>query len=82
MGSFALAGLLIALVLFEILILAANQGSCPLTAVAARYTTDREANFDIFLPLWIAKYNKAIFGTIFVGGSFYAFYRWWQEGAA
>ena len=33
---------------------------CPLTDVAARYTTDRAENFDIHLPLWLAKYNKII----------------------
>ena len=72
---------MIAIVVVEVLILAANQGSCPLTAVAARYTSDREANFDIFLPLWLARYNKAIFGTLFVGGSAYALYMYWQGSA-
>jgi hypothetical protein len=33
-----------------------------LTNVAARYTNDRRDNFDIVLPLWLARYNKIIFG--------------------
>jgi len=37
-----------------------------LTDVAARFTEDRAANFDIYLPLWLARYNKTIFGTIFL----------------
>jgi hypothetical protein len=52
----------------ECLILAANRGRCPLTGVAARYTEQRTDNFDIYLPLWLARWNKAIFGVIFVAG--------------
>jgi hypothetical protein len=55
-------------VLVECLILAANRGRCPLTGVAARYTEQRTDNFDIYLPLWLARWNKAIFGVIFVAG--------------
>lgn len=65
------AALLIALVLVEVLVIALNRGSCPLTAVAARYTSDRADNFDIFLPAWLARYNKIIFGTLFVGALAY-----------
>ena len=50
------------------LILASNGWRCPLTAIAARYTEDRRPNFDIFLPEWLAQYNKEIFGTLYVGG--------------
>ena len=39
---------------------------CPLTDLAARYTDDRRANFDIYLPLWLAANNKRIFGSVFV----------------
>lgn len=71
-----LAALLIALVLIEVMIIALNRGSCPLTGVAARYTSDRADNFDIFLPVWLARYNKAIFGLLFVGGLVYALVAW------
>ncbi len=58
----------IGLVVFEGILLLANNGKCPLTPIAARYTESREDNFDIFLPKWLARYNKHIFTTIFAGG--------------
>jgi hypothetical protein len=63
---------LVALVLLECVVLAANRMRCPLTSVAARYTDDRRDNFDIYLPLWLATYNKHIFGTLFVLGLLFA----------
>lgn len=54
------------LVLVEIAVLAVNGMACPLTAVAARFTDERRANFDIFLPEWLAAHNKAVFGWLFV----------------
>jgi hypothetical protein len=68
--------LLISLVAVECLVLALNRMRCPLTDVAARYTGDRRANFDIYLPLWLAAYNKHIFGTLYVVGLLLALYRW------
>jgi hypothetical protein len=47
-----------------VLVLIANDESCPLTGVAARYTVDRRDNFDIYLPEWLARHNKLIFGSI------------------
>ena len=49
---------------------------CPLTDLAARYTDDRRANFDIYLPLWLAANNKRIFGSVFVAGLVVAAVRW------
>ena len=66
--DFVAAAVLIAVVSLEVLVLVANGWRCPLTAVAARYTDDRHDNFDIYLPLLIARYNKQIFGTLFVAG--------------
>jgi hypothetical protein len=74
--AWTLTGALIALVTFECLVLAFNRMRCPLTAVAARYTNDRRDNFDIYLPLWLARYNKHIFGTLFVIGLLVTLYRW------
>jgi len=71
-----LAYLLIAIVTVEVVILAVNGMRCPLTNVAARYTDDRRDNFDIYLPLWLARYNKQIFGTLFVAGIAYTVVRW------
>jgi hypothetical protein len=67
---------LVALVLLECAVLAANRMRCPLTDVAARYTTDRQDNFDIYLPLWLARYNKHVFGGLFVAGLAFALLRW------
>jgi hypothetical protein len=49
---------------------------CPLTGVAARFTDDRRDNFDIYLPLWLARYNKPIFGWLFAAGLAFTLARW------
>lgn len=75
-GNFRMALILIALVLVEVVVLLANRLSCPLTSVAARYTEARGANFDIYLPLCIARYNKQIFGTLFLAGVVFTWVMW------
>ena len=65
--------------LVECGVLAANRGVCPLTIVAAGYTGQRTPNFDIYLPVWLARYNKTIFGVLFVIGGVFAFWRWWTS---
>jgi len=70
-----IALILIGIVTVEVLILLFNRLRCPLTAVAARYTEDRRDNFDIYLPLWLARYNKQIFGTLFFAGVIYTLAR-------
>lgn len=67
------------LVLLECAILAANRGRCPLTDVAARFTPERADNFDIYLPLWLARHNKTIFGILFLAGSLFALWLWLQS---
>ena len=47
-GRFGAAGVLAALVLGEVVVLWLNRWSCPLTAVAARYTDDRSPTFGVF----------------------------------
>jgi len=76
LNDFQLAALLVAIVLVEVVVLFANRFRCPLTDIAARYTTDRRANFDIYLPIWIARYNKEIFGGLFVAGILFTLVRW------
>ncbi len=78
-GQFRVAAILIAIVCVEILVLLANRLRCPLTKVAARYTDDRRDNFDIYLPLMIARYNKQIFGTLFVAGVLFTLVLWRQS---
>jgi hypothetical protein len=72
---FGLFLVLTAVVLVEVAVLALNRLRCPLTGVAARYTEDRRDNFDIYLPLIIARYNKEIFGTLFVAGVLFGLVR-------
>ena len=67
---------LTAVVMVEVTILALNRMRCPLTAIAARYTEDRRANFDIYLPLWLATYNKQVFGVLFIAGLLFTLLRW------
>ena len=73
---FDVAFVLIVTVLLEVLIILFNAWACPLTAVAARYTTDRRDNFDIYLPVWLARHNKTIFGGMFAGGVLFTIVRW------
>ncbi len=75
-GRLTAAAVLIGVVLVECAIVLVNGWRCPLTAVAARYTDDRRDNFDIYLPLWLARYNKEIFGTLFAAGVLYTLARW------
>jgi hypothetical protein len=75
-GEFNWAGAFIGIVSLEVLVVFANNWRCPLTAVAARYTDDRCDNFDIYLPLWLARYNKLIFGSLFVAGLFFTLACW------
>lgn len=76
---FTWAAAFFGLVLLECAILAANRGRCPLTDLAARFTAERSDNFDIYLPLWLARHNKSIFGTLFLVGSLLALRLWFQS---
>src|SRR3984893_676274 len=67
-GRLRCAAWLAAAVLVEGVGLVANRWRCPLTGVAAGFTEDRRENFDIYLPVWLARYNKQVFGTLFVAG--------------
>jgi hypothetical protein len=60
----------------EVAILVANQWRCPLTSIAARYTDERRDNFDIYLPEWLAKRNKSIFGALYVAAIVFALVQW------
>ena len=52
-------------IIIECIILVANNWTCPLSPWARRYTQSTRANFDIFLPNWIAKNNIVIYSTVF-----------------
>lgn len=70
-GRFGSATVLSGVVLVECAVLAVNRGHCPLTDVARRYSSDQSPNFDIYLPSRLARYNKWIFGILFVAGEVY-----------
>ncbi len=76
LGDLRMAAILIAVVMLEVAVLLINRWRCPLTDVAARYTDEKADNFDIYLPLWLARYNKEIFGSIFVLALLYSSARW------
>ena len=76
LDQFKTAAWLVGIVMVEVLVLVFNGLRCPLTGAAARYTDDRRDNFDIYLPRWIARFNQAIFGTLFVAGTLVTFARW------
>ena len=75
-GRHRLAAGLAAIVALEVGVLAFNHGRCPLTALAGRHTEDRRENFDIYLPEWLAKRNKVIFGTLYAVATVLALARW------
>lgn len=58
----------IGLVVGEGLVLLIFKMFCPLTLMARKYSDSQKENFDIFLPNWLAKYNKLIFSSIFIFG--------------
>lgn len=54
------------LVLMECVVLLCFRLSCPLTVLARRYSDSDRSNFDIYLPEWLARYNKQIYTGIMV----------------
>lgn len=56
----------IGLIIGEGLVLLIFKMFCPLTVLARKFSDSERANFDIFLPEWLAKHNKLIFTTLFI----------------
>ncbi len=75
-GHHTAAAWLTGIVFVEVAILLINRWRCPLTGLAARFTDERHDNFDIYLPLWLARHNKRIFGTLFCLGMVFAYAQW------
>jgi hypothetical protein len=76
LGRFRWVWTLTILVMVEVMVLAINRMRCPLTDVAQRYTENRSDNFDIYLPAWLARHNKLIFGSLFIAGEIFV---WWRH---
>jgi hypothetical protein len=74
---FRLSAILSAIVLLECAVLGLNGGKCPLTNLAERFTGERSPNFDIYLPLWLARHNKLVFGWLYVAGMAFTVI-WWR----
>jgi hypothetical protein len=57
------------LFVLEGVVLLVFKSFCPLTLIARKYSNSTQDNFDIYLPNWLAKYNKPIYTAIlaFVG---------------
>ena len=79
---FRWAAILTGLVLLECGVLALNGGRCPLSDLAQQFTADRADNFDIYLPNWLARYNKGIFGVLFIAGELVVLRYWLAERPA
>lgn len=54
----------IGLILLEGLILVIFKKICPITLIARKYSRSEKDNFDIYLPNWLARYNKQIYTSI------------------
>ena len=75
-GDLRLGVRLSLLVGVEVAVLTVNGMRCPLTDLAGRYADDRPDGFDIFLPPWLARNNKLIFGTLWVAAEAFLVARW------
>ena len=56
----------IGLIVLEGIVLMQFNKMCPLTVIARKYSDSTKDNFDIYLPNWLAKWNKLIYTTLFV----------------
>lgn len=53
-------------ILLEGLVLLAFKRVCPVTIIARKYSNSTRDNFDIYLPNWLARYNKEIYSVIVI----------------
>jgi hypothetical protein len=56
----------IGLIVLEGIVLMLFNKVCPLTIIARKYSDSTKDNFDIYLPNWLAKWNKLIYTTLFM----------------
>jgi hypothetical protein len=56
----------IGLIVLEGIVLMIFNKMCPLTVIARKYSDSTKDNFDIYLPNWLAKWNKLIYTTFFI----------------
>lgn len=65
----------VAITSIESAVMVANRLTCPMSRLAAKHTDSRAPNFDIYLPHWVAKYNKRILTPIMVMGWIWVLWR-------
>ncbi len=75
-GDLRLAVWLSLFVGIECVVLVFNRMRCPLTDLAGAHTDHRPDGFDIFLPPWLARNNKLIFGSLLVAAELFLLWRW------
>lgn len=56
----------VGIILLEGVVLLTFRRMCPITLIARKYSDSTKANFDIFLPNWLAKNNKLIYTIFFI----------------
>ena len=54
----------IGLIVLEGIVLIIFKKICPVTIMARKYSDSDKDNFDIYLPVWLARYNKQIYSFI------------------
>ncbi len=54
----------LSLIVLEGLVLLIFKNVCPVTIAAHKYSDSTRDNFDIYLPEWLARYNKQIYTSI------------------
>jgi hypothetical protein len=54
------------LILMEGITLLIFNKMCPLTIMACKYSQSTKYNFDIYLPEWLARYNKQVYTIIVI----------------
>jgi hypothetical protein len=65
----------LSLVLLEGVVLLVFRNLCPITIVARSYSQSDKANFDFYLPNWLAKCNKQIYSGIVLTAVLILIYR-------
>lgn len=53
-------------IFLEVITLLIFKFFCPLTLMARKYSNSPKNNFDIYLPNWLAKYNKLVYTLILI----------------
>lgn len=66
------------IIIIEGIVLKIFDNKCPLTNIARKYSDSTKENFDIYLPNWLAKYNKQIYTSIMILILILTIYRLWK----